>query len=372
MGSSRADSALIRSVRAFGPRRSCSTLSAPSAARRFFTASSLSPLLRASASLLTIACGVPDGDEHGVERGNVEFGQALLVGSRYIRQQRAALFGGDRQRLDVSCLDLAQRAQHGIAFIIDLTRQHGVQDGGGAGEWDHRRLDADRRMQKQTADIGYRAQSGVSDIELFRVGLCVGHEFLEVVGREILSDDQQFRIFGGQPNRFKILLRIVGEVRVERRRQRIGAEVSRQNRISIRRRTGGADRPRRSAGAYDILHHEFLAQVTAEDVSDDPASNIGWPAGGKRNDNRGRPGGIILSPCVTYSSYCHHGDGRCCQMPSHQSPPRIRLFIISDVTYRQAGQQQVANSLRGALPPSAISSFRSPFWRARNPVLSFG
>ena len=58
--------------------------------------------------------------EHRVERGNVKFGQALLVGSRHIRQQRAALFGGDCQRLDVSCLDLAQRAQHGIAFIIDL------------------------------------------------------------------------------------------------------------------------------------------------------------------------------------------------------------------------------------------------------------
>ena len=61
IGISRSDSLLTRSPRAFGPRRLCSTPSAPRSANRFCTASSLSPLLRASASLSTIACGVPAG-----------------------------------------------------------------------------------------------------------------------------------------------------------------------------------------------------------------------------------------------------------------------------------------------------------------------
>jgi hypothetical protein len=62
------------------------------------------------------------------------------------------------------------------------------------------------------------------------------------------------------------------------------------------------------------------------DVMSCHSHRISRPASGERNDNRGCPGGIILSPCVTYSSYCHHGDDRCCQMPSHHSLPRARLL----------------------------------------------
>ena len=65
----------------------------------------------------------------------------------------------------------------------------------------------------------------MSDIEFFRIGLGIGHEFLEIVGRKILSDDQKFRIFGGQADGLKILLRVVAEVRVEGGRQCIGAEM---------------------------------------------------------------------------------------------------------------------------------------------------
>ena len=93
--------------------------------------------------------------EHRVKRGNIEFGQALLVGGWYIGQQRAAFLRGDGQRLDVACLHLAQRSKHGIAFIVDLTRQHGIQYRGCAGKRNHGRLDANRRVKKQTTDIGH-------------------------------------------------------------------------------------------------------------------------------------------------------------------------------------------------------------------------
>ena len=86
------------------------------------------------------------------------------MGGRNIRQQRAAFFGSDCQRLDVAGLHLAQRAEHGIAFIVDLTSEHGIQHRSGAGEWNHRRLDADRCVEQKTTDIGYRAKPGVPNM----------------------------------------------------------------------------------------------------------------------------------------------------------------------------------------------------------------
>jgi hypothetical protein len=64
-------------------------------------------------------------------------------------------------------------------------------------------------MEKETADVGYRAKSGVSNIELARIGFGIGDEFFEIVGGEVLADDKQFGIFGGQSDRLEILLRIV-------------------------------------------------------------------------------------------------------------------------------------------------------------------
>jgi hypothetical protein len=45
-------------------------------------------------------------------------------------------------------------------------------------------------VKKQATDIGYRAEPGVPDIELVRIGLRISNKFLEVVGGKILSDDQ--------------------------------------------------------------------------------------------------------------------------------------------------------------------------------------
>src|SRR5436853_433053 len=118
------------------------------------------------------------------------------------------------------------------------------------------------------------------DIELARIGFGIGDEFLEIVGGEVLADDEQFGKFGGQSDWREILLWIVAEIRIERRRQRIGAEVPGQDRVSVSRRASGAKRSNGAAGASDILHHKFLAEMTVENVGDYSAHDIGWSAGG--------------------------------------------------------------------------------------------
>jgi hypothetical protein len=96
--------------------------------------------------------------------------------------------------------------------------------------------------------------------------------------------------------------------------------VTGQDRVSISRRASGAERSNGATGTSDILHHEFLAEMTVENVGDYPAGNIGWPAGCERNDDRDRSRGIILGLCAIHSGY-HQKNSRCHQMLCHLSPP---------------------------------------------------
>jgi hypothetical protein len=82
----------------------------------------------------------------------------------------------------------------------------------------------------------------------------------------------------------------------------------------------GTKRSRGATGTPDILHHKFLTKMTAKDVSDDPACDIGRPAGGKGNDDRDRSRGIILGLCAVHSDR-HEKKGRCYQMLCHLSAP---------------------------------------------------
>jgi len=136
----------------------------------------------------------------------------------------------------------------------------------------------------------------MSDIELVRIGFCVGDEFPEIAGGKILADRQHFREFGGEADRRKILLRVVAEIRIERRRQRIGAEVAGDEGIAVRRRLRGASGTGCPSGADDILDQEFLAEMPRENIGNDPARDVGWAAGSKRHDDGHRPGRIVLGP----------------------------------------------------------------------------
>ena len=85
------------------------------------------------------------GREHRVERRAIELRQALLDGGRHVRQQRAALLGGDGERLGGAGAHMRQRPEHRIAVVVDLAGEDGVHRRRGAGERHHGRLDADRR-----------------------------------------------------------------------------------------------------------------------------------------------------------------------------------------------------------------------------------
>jgi hypothetical protein len=105
-------------------------------------------------------------------------------------------------------------------------------------------------------------------------------------------------------------LRVIAERGIERRRERIGAEMTGDEGVAVRGRLRGAKRSGRTAGANDILDHKFLAEMPREYIGDDPARDVGGSAGGKRHDDGHGPGGIVLGPHSPKPGYDHQGKNR--------------------------------------------------------------
>jgi hypothetical protein len=141
----------------------------------------------------------------------------------------------------------------------------------------------------------------VPHVELALVGLRVGDELLEVVGREVLADREQFRLFGDQPDWLKILLRVIAQVGIEHRRRGVRANVTGNDRIAVGSRTRRAQRSNRAAGTADILDHELLPEMAGKDVCNDAAGHVGWSARRERYDHRYRSRRVILSLRATHS-----------------------------------------------------------------------
>ena len=68
--------------------------------------------------------------------------------------------------------------------------------------------------------------------------------------------------------------------------------------------------------------------MTGKNVGDDPAGDVGGPAGGKRHDDRHRPRGIVLG-LRTVQSRQHQKNSRRRQMLCHVSPPQLHYCSCS-------------------------------------------
>jgi hypothetical protein len=63
--------------------------------------------------------------------------------------------------------------------------------------------------------------------------------------------------------------------------------------VAVRRRLRRTQRPGGPAGADDILDQEFLAEMPRENIGDDPARDVGRPAGGETDHDADRLDRII-------------------------------------------------------------------------------
>ena len=92
------------------------------------------------------------------------------------------------------------------------------------------------------------------------VGFHVGHELVQVFGRELVARHDHHGAAGGPANRLKIVHRVVRQAFVH---GHIGgvADVDHQQGVAIGFGAGHFGRANRARGASGVVHHDLLAQV---------------------------------------------------------------------------------------------------------------
>ena len=145
-------------------------------------------------------------------------------------------------------------------------------------------------VEQHAAEMRRRAGAGRAELHLGLVGLGVGDELLEVLGRQILAHGQHDRHLGEQRDRREIGLRIVERLLVERLALGMGADGAEHEGVAVGLGIGDALGAGHAAGAADVLDHDLLAENFAHARADHAAEHVGRAAGGERNDHGHRPG----------------------------------------------------------------------------------
>ena len=97
-----------------------------------------------------------------------------------------------------------------------------------------------------------------------------------------------------QADRREILARVVADIRIERRIDRVRAGAAEAERVAVGRGLRDLARRDRAAGAALVLDHDLLAERLAHLLGDDARHHVVAAAGGVRNDQGDRPRRIVL------------------------------------------------------------------------------
>jgi hypothetical protein len=215
---------------------------------------------------------------------------------------RKAGFGERRQ---FGHLRRAARSRH-----RERTQLAGADETGDAGEprHDHRHATADDVAHRRCAaavghmvhlEAGHRrehrgeemlaaAVAGRREVHLARMRFHVGDELADGLHRQRRIHREHALLAADQRDRREILDRIVGELRVHRRADRVGLR-RQQQRVAVGRRARDALAADRGARARLVLDVHRLAETSRHRVRDHANRAVDGAARGKRHDDLDRP-----------------------------------------------------------------------------------
>ena len=231
------------------------------------------------------------GRHHGVPGAEDEV-DAGFLGGRHVGQGLQPRRRRHRIGLDGAALDLRDDVQRLVDHVVDLAADEIVEGRRRAAIGHQRGLEAELGVEHRARHMGDRADAGMAVAQLVAVGLEVGEELLEVLGRGVLLGDDRLRRVVGDADLLEAGRRVVLEVGVERGRRRLRAHVADAEGVAIGRRRGDARHARRAAGAADVLDHQLLAQRARHVLAEDARDDVGGPAGRERHDHVDRLIGI--------------------------------------------------------------------------------
>ncbi len=189
----------------------------------------------------------------------------------------------------VPALDLRNDVERLVNHVVELPADKVLNGGSGAAIRDQGRLKAEFRIEHEARHMRDRADAGVAVTQFRMIGLEEMDELFEAPGRGVL--------FGHDCLRSEIDdADLVFEVRIERRRSRLGSHIPNGDRVAARLRLGSARHPQGTAGTADVLHNDRLSQRARHVFADKAGDDVGRSAGGERHDD-GNRFTRILSNC---------------------------------------------------------------------------
>ena len=277
-----------------GVRRSGATISAPFFFSWSMTAGVIMAAIAASLSRCTIAAGVPFGKKNASQFSATKSFRPCscavgIAGNAADRSLVVMVIAFAFLRFDV--LDRGRRIE---AVIVDPAGDHVLERQRAAAIGDMRDVDAHRDVEQRAGEVRRRPGSGRAVLHLRLVGLGVGDEFLEIVGRQRRARNHQHRQIDEQADRRKIGRGVVGRIFVERLVLGVGADIAQHELVAVRRGLRDARRAGHAAGAADVFDDDLLLQDLGKPRADDARDDVGGAAGRVGHDHGERPVGPAL------------------------------------------------------------------------------
>ena len=178
--------------------------------------------------------------------------------------------------------------------VIDLAAEQRGHGRRVAAVRNERRLRGEIGIEDERVGERHRADAGMGEVELVGIRLHIGDELSDVLRRKILAGGDQQRLRDDDADRLEIGLGLVGEIGIERHRDRVRAHVAHLDGVAVRRGAHGAGRADGAAGADDVLDHDLLAERAGHVLAGDAGGDVGRAAGRERHDQGDRPRRIGL------------------------------------------------------------------------------
>ena len=151
-----------------------------------------------------------------------------------------------------------------------------------------------QRVQRLGGEVRIAADAEARIGDLARALARQRDQFLHRLHRQRRMHEQRERCIGQVGDRDQVADRIVGQLRVHRRRRGDMADRAEQHRVAIGRRTHDEVHADGAGRARAVLDHERLAQLLGHLLHDRPRDEVGVATGRRRDDDAHglrRPGG---------------------------------------------------------------------------------
>jgi hypothetical protein len=146
-----------------------------------------------------------------------------------------------------------------------------------------------QELEQLAGEVMRRAGAGRRVVVFARVALGLGNEVRERLRRDLLGvHHHDVRHLGDDADRHEVLLEIVGERGVHRRRDHMMGRADEEG-VSVRGRLGGRRGPRIAPGAGAVVDDDAHPELVVELLRQGPGERIGAAARREGHDERNRP-----------------------------------------------------------------------------------